>query len=295
MEVFVSDAGKVTAPPIATETVATKADIFPCSAAQSRAGADSRRAGGLAEEIVAVLGTPNGTVQRISAAGREAESGNCNCAGEAGSDQSECECSPASRRGRLAVASVLRYELTAAGTAGDRAARRQSSSETARARCGGRGNIGAARRSSSDGPGHRSSKNSRHEHDDQPARLDATARSARERASAPTTNSTNTYSTNNYPANPTGMPRVPTMPTRLMDGIASALWRPLSMTNDGPTAPMPDEIANAPRRGDRQAAGVGARAELVAAVVCDESACAVRRRRAARPKCEADGRRAAES
>jgi hypothetical protein len=43
--------------------------------------------------------------------------------------------------------------------------------------------------------------------------------------------------------NTTGMLSVPTVPTGYLGGIASALWRPLAMTTDAPTAPMPDEAA----------------------------------------------------
>jgi hypothetical protein len=51
---------------------------------------------------------------------------------------------------------------------------------------------------------------------------------------------------NSSPASPTyqtGLPPVPTVPTKMLSGITSALWRPLMMTNDAPTAAMPDEIA----------------------------------------------------
>jgi hypothetical protein len=51
---------------------------------------------------------------------------------------------------------------------------------------------------------------------------------------------------NPTPASPTyqtGLPPVPTVPTKMLSGITSALWRPLMMTNDAPTAAMPDEVA----------------------------------------------------
>ena len=52
-----------------------------------------------------------------------------------------------------------------------------------------------------------------------------------------------------YPTTPpgpnyqTGLPPVPTVPTKMLSGITSALWRPLLMTNNAPTAAMPDEVA----------------------------------------------------